>query len=86
MEFAIKIKRVENGYILTYFDEETNLEKIVAIEDCNNFNCAKRCEQETLKKVLHEITEYFGIYSSKHNATNLYIGIKKNRDCSTDII
>jgi hypothetical protein len=65
-----KIRKVENGYILSY----CNIEDGSITEEV--FEESEEEELTTMVDLLYRIKEYFGVYSSKHNKKNIYIRIE----------
>jgi len=76
MIWKLEIKKVANGYILKgKFANGDIVEELIIEESEKEFN-----KLETIKRVLQEVKEYFGIYHSKHNQENLEIEIKRNSE------
>ena len=69
MSWEIKIKRVCNGYILEWEEQETDtliLKQSEIIEDGN-------CDKATMTRLLEYISEYFGNFNDKYGSENLEI-------------
>ena len=79
-DWEIKIRKVENGYILEWEDESESQENYF-INNTKVFEIEENCDEDklnelkTLENVLWEITNYFGVYYSKHDKYNLTISI-----------
>ena len=86
MEWEIKIRKVENGFICTWKEESENednliLNKQVVFETKEeNIKDVNLDEYKNMQNVLNFIKEHFGINYSKHNQSNLIIKIEKNED------
>jgi len=67
--WKLEIERVENGYILkgkfNGAEEETS---VVVAEGENEFS-----DLESMRDLLYQIKEYFGVYYSKHSKRNIVI-------------
>ena len=75
MSYEIKIKKVNNGYITSHFRDEDDYETSdVVFEIKNGMDCNK-AEQECFVDLMLHLKEYFGIFYSKHNKTNINISI-----------
>lgn len=70
MPLEIKIKKVENGYILSVLDEDrTNYTdyNVIEIEEPPGIEYNEaRNEQLALRRVFWELQEFFGVYNDKH--------------------
>lgn len=86
MEWEIKIRKVENGFICSWKEESENednllLNKQVVFETKEeNTEDINLDEYKNMQNVLDFIKEHFGIHYSKHNKSNLIIKIEKNED------
>ena len=69
----LTIEQVINGYILSYYDEETKKKMTIAVEEDEN-----ESDERTTQKLLWEISEYFGLCGSKHDTERCHIVIKDN--------
>lgn len=68
----ITIKSANNGYVLSYYDEEIKETRHIAVEDVGkDSDCLT--EARLTRKLLWEIMECFGIYTSKHAEEQLRI-------------
>jgi len=75
--WEMKIKKVENGYICEILGELAEGENNIKVyEEIDRENS----ELETMKELLYDIKEYFGIFNSKHNKFNLNIYIEENKN------
>jgi len=63
----LEIKRIQNGYLLTSYNEETG-EELIAIEALPDEN-----DNEVMRRLLMEIAEYFGCHYDKWSEHNLNI-------------
>ena len=70
----LTISTADNGYILTYFDEEIKEERHIAIEDTAE---GKDCisEARLTQKLLFEILEHFEIWNSKHDTERIHVSV-----------
>jgi len=68
----LTIEASSNGYILTGKFNDSEIVSKVVIETPDTENG----ELESMKQLLWEIREYFGVYYSKHNENNLEIEIR----------
>ena len=84
-DWAIKISRVENGYVLEWEEEgesdEDKKDYIInhskVIEDPDDDT--ELSELTAMKDLLWEISRYFGVNYSKHNKQNINIEIEENK-------
>jgi len=74
-EWKLEIKRVSNGYILSGKFGDSDVKTDLLIEELEE----EDSELKAMKKLLWEITNYFGIFWSKHNKKNLNIEITENK-------
>lgn len=74
--WSLTITKGKNGYVLSHKDEFGNPQVFVIQESDWDDNV----ELEAMKDVLWNISEYFGIYFSKHSPINLNITLDKNSD------
>jgi len=79
MSWKLEIRKVNNGYILKGKFNDTDIVSEVLIENTNETEFNK---EETMKKLLCEVKDYFGIYYSKHNKKNLKIEVKDEKENS----
>jgi len=75
-EWKLEIKRVSNGYILSGRFGDSDVKTDLLIEELEE----EDSELKAMKNLLWEITNYFGIYYSKHNKKNLIIQIENNKE------
>jgi len=68
----LTIESSSNGYILTGKFGSSEITSKVVIETPDTENG----DLESMKQLLWEIKEYFGVYYSKHNENNLEIEIR----------
>jgi hypothetical protein len=82
MDWEIKIRKAENGYICSWEEESEDDEpRILKREQI--FEDKEEDEEKGLdcmKEVLHFIAEHFGINYSKHNKRNLKIQIENTKE------
>lgn len=77
MVLEMKIKRVENGFILERESFDLDLENCyinLVFED----GTGEDGELDSMFSLLSAIKEYFGIYYSKHNHRNLLLQIEES--------
>jgi hypothetical protein len=82
MDWEIKIRKAENGYICSWEEESEDDEPRILKkeqvfeekEDSEEFS-----ELDCMKEVLYFIAEYFGINYNKHNSSNLKIEVEKRK-------
>ena len=71
----LNITRADNGFVLDYYDEETETQRHIAVEDVSqNEDCIS--DARLTQKLLLEITEHFGLWGSKHDSERCYVVIK----------
>lgn len=71
---GLEIKQADNGFVLTYFDEELKEFRHIAVEDVGEgSDCLS--EARITEKLLFEILEYFGIWGSKHDEERIHISV-----------
>jgi len=75
-EWKLEIRKAQNGYVLKGKFNDSDLVQEIIIEE-KDIDCPKL---EAMKDVLYLVTEYFGIYYSKHNKQNLLIDIEETKD------
>lgn len=71
-DWEIRLKKVNNGFILTYHEETetgTHLNEVVFGN--------KENELQVMVDVLHFIQEHFGYNGSKHDKHRIFIKLKK---------
>ena len=68
----LTIKQADNGFVLSYFDEEMKETRHIAVEDvADGLNSIS--DARVTQKLLYEICEYFSIFTSKHDEEQLQI-------------
>jgi hypothetical protein len=75
----INIRAVQNGYVISYKDPETEdgvvlsntIERVYAIDD----SLSQQAEVFALQPMFYDIMEVLGVYNSKHNDHNLRINV-----------
>jgi len=91
MKWELKIKKVENGFVVGYEEElatetKTNFVNDVSSTEINEtvFEYKKTDENdtdlETVEDLLYHILEYFGVNYSKHNKRNIQIKIVETKN------
>jgi hypothetical protein len=80
MEWAIKIRKAENGYICSWEEESEDDEPRILKREQVFENKEDEDELDCIKGVLYFITEHFGINYSKHNKRNLKIQIENVKE------
>ena len=76
--WSLGIIRSDNGYILKWYEENNDGEKVphaLVVEESND----EGGELEAAQKVLRGVLDYFGVYYSKHNKKNLVVKIEGKR-------
>ena len=66
--YQITITKADNGYVLRYYDEETEQERLISVEDPANGD-----EAITTQKMLWEVMEHFGLFGNKHDPVRVKI-------------
>jgi len=81
MNWEMNIEKVTNGYVLKYYDEETEQNKTLVIEYKDTKSDTKM-EQLTIREVFYQLLEYFAVYNDKHanNGEGQYLTIKVTGD------
>ena len=74
--WEVKIKKVDNGYIIEEY-MNFKLDSVFAIQDSDEMVPESDDEQITMKKVLDEVKDIFGVFYSKHNEKNCVVSIKE---------
>ena len=77
INWEMKIKKVENGYICEIPEELAEGENTIKLYQETD---KENSELETMKELLYDIKEYFGIFNSKHKKFNLNIYIEENKN------
>lgn len=68
----LTIKQADNGFVLSYYDPEIKEKRNIAIEDVDkDVDCIT--EARLTQKLLWEVMEHFGIFTSKHDEEQLKI-------------
>ena len=65
------IERAENGYVLSWYNEETTNNYIVVEDDDTQNN-----EARLAQKLLIAIQEYLGLLGSKHDEERCYVELR----------
>lgn len=73
LPYKISIEKVQNGYILSYYEE---IEDDVYKKYKQVFSDEDDGEDEALVELLRTVSGHFGIFHSKHNDKNLKIEYK----------
>lgn len=76
--WAIFIAKVQNGYIISFNDEddqEKSYMKTEVFEETDELD-----ELEVMKSLFYWIKEHFGVYYNKHGDRNLIIQIENIKD------
>ncbi len=80
-DWEINIKKVENGYVLSYYDELSEgsyIKRRVVFEDEEVYTESKPLEG--MRNVLNYIQEYFDCGYSKHSNRNLIVEIRNEEE------
>jgi len=78
--FDLRIKKVDNGYSVSYFDNDNEgdiITRIVVFEDVEDDNEIKS-EQLTIQKLFYFMLEHFNINNDKHNDQYISIEVTDN--------
>lgn len=78
-EWSIKIIKARNGYILTWWDELDTGELAFQSEVVGEND--EEDEQEAMMQLLLKIKEFFGVFYSKHNKSNVIVELKE-KECA----
>ena len=76
-EYAIKIKKVLNGYLLTGHFGEYTVRNDMVISERADETISENPELVAGYEMLWEVLEYFGLYGSKHDAERIRVVIVK---------
>ena len=66
--WQITISKADNGFVLEYYDEETETNRQIAVEDPPDGD-----ETVTTQKMLWEIMEHFSLFGSKHDKVRVKV-------------
>ena len=76
MTWEMKIRKVDNGFVLEWEEENEEGTKILQQTVIEEDDTDEEGELKCMEKLLNEIKEYFGVHYSKHDKKNLFIEIK----------
>ena len=85
MTWELKIRKVDNGFILEHDEEMTTEEDKVEYEKVERIIQSKEVDEddkdlECAKEMLEEVLEYFAYNYSKHNKRNIKIEIEEVKE------
>jgi len=83
-DWELKIRKVQNGYILEHEDENEeddyfSQEEVIEEKDTSPIFDESHGELEAMKEVLWKVKDYFGVSYSKHNKRNIVIEIVEEK-------
>jgi len=81
----IEIRKVENGFITSYDEEDADDGTITKIEHVTPLtdDCGDNSKEELTSVVdlLYQVKECFGYFWQKHSEFNIKISVEKTEDC-----
>jgi len=75
----ISIRRADNGFIVTYEEENDNNMPTKTREYVFEIEFSEFGELKAMQGTLHQVLEFFGLQGSKHDKSRLYIELEEKK-------